>query len=64
MYVISRVAGEASDRKLIPGNYYLTEKEWKDLRFLEKAGLPTVLLVNTGGPVELTEAAAALPGNA
>ena len=55
VYVISRVAGEAADRKLIPGDYYLTEKEWKDLRWLDQKGIPVILIVNTGGPVELTE---------
>lgn len=55
VYVISRVAGEGCDRKLIPGDYYLTAQELADLRFLDRQSMPTVLLVNTGAPVELTE---------
>ncbi len=54
VYVISRVAGEAADRKAECGDYYLTEKETADLAWLDKKGLPTVLIVNAGGPVELT----------
>lgn len=55
VYVISRVAGEGCDRKLIPGDYYLTAREMADLRFLNEQNMPTVLLVNAGAPVELTE---------
>ena len=58
VYVISRIAGEGADRKLTGGDYYLTEREISDLRFLNEHGIATVLLVNAGGPVELTEAAA------
>ena len=55
VYVISRVAGEAADRKAEKGDYYLTEKETADLQWLDKKGIPTVLILNAGGPVELTE---------
>lgn len=58
VYVISRNAGEGADRKLIGGDYYLAEKETEDLRFLNEHGIATVLLVNSGGPVELTEVSA------
>ena len=54
VYVISRVAGEAADRKPDAGDYYLTDKEMTDLEWLNKKNLPTVLIVNTGGPIELT----------
>ena len=57
VYVISRNAGEGFDRRLAPGDYYLTERETADLRFLNEQKIPTVLLVNAGAPVELTEAA-------
>ena len=56
--VISRNAGEGADRKLIGGDYYLTEREFSDLRFLNERGIATALLVNAGGPVELTEVSA------
>ena len=55
VYVISRNAGEGADRKRIAGDYYLTAEETADLRFLDDHGIATVLLVNAGGPVELTE---------
>lgn len=55
IYVISRNAGEGADRKLMGGDYYLSKEELADLRFLNEHGVATVLLVNAGGPVELTE---------
>lgn len=58
VYVVSRNAGEGADRKLIGGDYYLTEKERSDLGFLNDEGVATVLLVNSGGPVELTDVSA------
>ena len=58
VYIISRNAGEGADRKLIGGDYYLTERELSDLCFLNEQGTATVLLVNAGGPVELTEVSA------
>ncbi len=57
VYVVSRNAGEGFDRRLVPGDYYLTERETADLRFLNEQRMPTVLLVNAGAPVELTEIA-------
>lgn len=57
VYVISRNAGENTDRKLADGDYYLTGREMEDLGILNAKEIPTVLLVNAGGPVELTKAA-------
>ena len=54
LYVISRIAGEGKDRRLEPGNYYLSDAERADLQTLDESGLPVVLLLNAGGPVELT----------
>ena len=54
LYVISRIAGEGKDRRLEPGDYYLSDAERADLRALDESGLPVVLLLNAGGPVELT----------
>ena len=56
VYVISRVAGEAADRTLSPGDYYLTERENADLAWLEKHQIPVCLVINTGGAIQLTEA--------
>ncbi len=55
IYVISRIAGEAADRRLEKGDYYLTDREAEDIRFLSAEGIPVVLLLNAGGPVELTD---------
>lgn len=54
IYVLSRVAGEGADRFNKPGDYYLTEQEKKNLgdicHFYEKV----ILVVNTGGLVDLS----------
>ena len=54
LYVISRIAGEGKDRRLEPGDYYLSDAERADLQTLDESGLPVVLLLNAGGPVDLT----------
>lgn len=54
IYVVSRISGEGHDRSLEAGDYYLSEKEERDLALLGGTGLPIVLILNTGGPVELT----------
>ena len=54
LYVISRIAGEGKDLRLEPGDYYLSDAERADLQTLDESGLPVVLLLNAGGPVELT----------
>ena len=55
IYVISRISGEGKDRTPTAGDYLLSDRELADLRTLDKAGLPLVLLINAGGPVELTD---------
>ena len=55
IYVISRIAGEGADRTLEPGDYYLTAQELSDLLFLNAHGIPTVLVINTGGPVQIAD---------
>ena len=44
IYVISRISGEGKDRR-----------KRKDLYFLNEQKIPTVLIINAGGPVELTD---------
>ena len=58
VYVVSRIAGENADRTLEPGDYFLTEQERSDLLFLNAQALPTVLVVNAGGAVDVTEVSA------
>ncbi len=55
VYVISRVAGEGKDRRCTAGDYLLSEQEREDLLLLNDLNLPTVLLLNAGGVVELTD---------
>lgn len=55
IYVISRISGEGKDRTPTAGDYLLSERETTDLRTLNEAGLPLVLVLNAGGPVELTD---------
>lgn len=55
IYVISRISGEGKDRTPTAGDYLLSERETADLRTLNEAGLPLVLVLNAGGPVELTD---------
>lgn len=54
VYVVSRISGEGSDRRKKPGDYYLSDREQEDLAFLNAHQIPTILVVNAGGPVELT----------
>ena len=55
VYVVSRLAGENKDRRLTDGDYYLSHREQADLKMLNDAGIPTVLVINAGGVVELTD---------
>lgn len=55
VYVISRISGEGKDRRKTEGDYYLNQKEKEDLLYLNEKGIPIVLILNTGGPIELTD---------
>lgn len=55
IYVVSRISGEGKDRRLEDGDYYLSRKELRDLMFLKGLALPVILLINSGGPVEITD---------
>jgi beta-glucosidase len=55
IYVISRISGEGKDRRREAGDYYLSQKEIEDIRYLEQKQLPIILLINAGGQVELTD---------
>lgn len=54
VYVVSRISGEGKDRRLEAGDYYLSQREEEDICFLNEKQIPVVLLINAGGPVELT----------
>lgn len=54
IYVISRISGEGKDRSRIEGDYFLSENEKKDIKLICKS-IPVILLINAGGPVEITD---------
>ena len=54
VYVISRISGEGKDRRIIEGDYYLSQKEKEDILYLDKEDIPVVLILNTGAPVEIS----------
>ena len=53
--MISRISGEGKDRRKVKGDYYLSEREEEDLRYLAEMNKPVILILNAGGPVELTD---------
>ena len=55
VYVVSRFAGEGSDRKLEPGDYYLTEAEKADLAALCGFCDAVAVVVNSGAQIDLTD---------
>ena len=55
IYVISRISGEGKDRRKVKGDYYLSEREEEDLRYLAEMNKPVIIILNAGGPVELTD---------
>ncbi len=55
IYVISRISGEGKDRRRAEGDYYLSKREQEDILFLNHKNIPLILILNAGGPVELTD---------
>lgn len=55
LYIISRVAGEGCDRYTKKGDYYLTDLEKEQLTEIAKYNQNIVVLVNTGGQIDITE---------
>lgn len=54
-YVISRVAGEGADRFQKPGDYDLTDREVEDLKLLSEYCENVIVILNTGGQINLQE---------
>lgn len=54
IYVLSRVAGEGADRKNEAGDYDMTVKEKKDIADLCRLYEKIVLVINTGGMIDLS----------
>lgn len=53
VFVLARIAGENADRKDVPGDYYITEEEKALLTQVCKAYEKVILVINTGGLVDL-----------
>ena len=58
IYVLSRVSGEGSDRKPIPGDILLTQTEKRDILALHRRFRRFLLVLNVGGPVDLSPVSA------
>ena len=54
VYVISRTAGEAKDRRLLKGDYYLTDHEISDLSAIAAFSKNICVVINAGGPIDLS----------
>jgi len=54
VYVLGRISGEGTDRKPIKGDLYLTDTERKMIVDLAKGFKKFMLVLNTGGPVDLS----------
>ena len=54
IYVLSRISGEGSDRKPVAGDVLLTDSEVRDILALDARYKRFMLVLNTGGPVDLS----------
>ncbi len=54
IYVLSRISGEGSDRSCVKGDVCLTDTEVRDILALNARFDRFILVLNTGGPVDLS----------
>ena len=54
IYVLSRISGESTDRKLEKGDIYLTDTEIKDILYLNQKFEKFILVLNACGVVDLS----------
>lgn len=54
IYVLSRISGEGSDRRAVEGDILLTKTEIRDILALNRLYERFMLVLNVGGPVDLT----------
>lgn len=54
VYVLARTSGEGSDRTLAKGDYLLNDSEIRDILALNAKAERFMLVLNTGGPVDLS----------
>ena len=55
IYVLSRIAGEGRDRFFAPGDYLLSDQEKDELTLLAELNQNLVVLINTGGQIDLSD---------
>lgn len=55
IYVLSRICGEGNDRKNVSGDFKLTDTEIKMINELNNKYEKFMLVLNVGGPVDLTK---------
>lgn len=55
IYVLSRTAGEAKDRDVTEGDFYFTQKEKQEIGIIKAVNPNIVLVINSGGQVDLAE---------
>lgn len=54
LYVLARDSGEGNDRRPVKGDVLLTDKERRDILKLNETYKKFMLVLNTGGPVDLS----------
>ena len=54
IYVISRNSGEGKDRRAEKGDYYLSDRELQNIRFMTEHYKNCIVLLNVGGAIDLT----------
>lgn len=54
IYVLTRQAGEGTDRKTVKGDYYIQKEELKQLKQICELYQKTVLLLNVSGVIDLS----------
>ncbi len=54
VYVLARISGEGNDRSPVPGDVLLTKSEIRDILYLNEHHEKFILVLNTGGPVDLS----------
>ena len=54
IYVLSRICGEGNDRSYEKGDFLLADSEIRDIRYLHEHSKKFMLVLNVGGPVDLS----------
>ena len=54
VYILSRISGEGNDREAEKGDFRLTDGEVRDILMLDEKYSKFMLVINAGGPVDLT----------